>query len=197
MRGGLSRGIDEYQEMQRPHWGNKTAPPSPPQTMSQSALHHHHHHPHPLAHHHLMSHPEQSISQRRPPGSSMSIPNPAAFMSPVTSLPLAALLQDQPGPIKLEQASHSPSLHPPQSISHANRSPLHNYRPPLPPQAHIHQLQQHQHLHQAYGPRANSLEPGESSLLGAERSRMMDDKEIGGLQQLGIVRYAPVGKGYV
>ncbi|KAF8426272.1 Sds3-like-domain-containing protein [Tirmania nivea] len=190
---GASRGIDDHQEqVQRHPWGNRTAPPSPPPNVSQTH-HHHHHHNHQHSHHHHMSHQEPPVSQRRPPGGSTPIPNPAIHMSPVT---LPALFQDS-GSLKMEQAAHSsPSLHPP-SIAHASRSPLHQYRPPLPPQAHIHQLQhQHQHLHQGYG-RASSLEPGERELEG--RGRMMDEKDIGhgGLGQLGIVRYAPVGKGYV
>ncbi|KAF8467760.1 Sds3-like-domain-containing protein [Kalaharituber pfeilii] len=198
MRGGMSRGLDDYQDLPRSHWGNRTAPPSPPQTISQATHHHHHHHSHSHSHHHHMSHlaQDQSISQRRAAGTSTSIPNPATHMSPVMPLPLSALLHNSE-PIKLEQAGHHTlGLHPPQSMSHANRSPLHTYRPAPPPQAHIHGLQ-HPHLHQSYGPRGSSLEPGESSLIGPERSRMMDDKEIGGLQPLGIARYAPVGKGYV
>lgn len=189
---GASRGIDDYQEqVQRHPWGNRTAPPSPPPNILQTH-HHHHHHNHPHSHHHHMSHQEPPVSQRCPAGST-PIPNPATHMSPVT---LPVPFPDS-GPIKMEQAAHSPpSLHPP-SMTHASRSPLHQYRPPLPPQAHIHQLQhQHQHLHQGYG-RASSLEPGERELEG--RGRMMDEKDIGhgGLGQLGIVRYAPVGKGYV
>lgn len=188
---GASRGIDDYQEQAQRHpWGNRTAPPSPPPNISQTH-HHHHHYNHPHSHHH-MSHQEPPVPQRRPPAGT-PIPNPAAHMSPVT---LPTLFPDS-GPIKMEQVAHSsPSLHPP-SMAHASRSPLHQFRPPLPPQAHIHQLQhQHQHLHQGYG-RASSLEPGERELEG--RGRIMDEKDIGhgGLGQLGIVRYAPVGKGYV
>lgn len=190
----MSRGIDDYQEqVQRHPWGSRTGPPSPPPNISQTH-HHHHHHNHAHSHHHHMLHQEPPVLQRRPPTGSTSISNPTAHISPVTPLPLSALLQDS-GPIKMEQAAHSsPSLHPP-PMTHASRSPLHQYRPPLPPQAHIHQLQ-HQHLHQGYG-RASSLEPGERELEG--RGRMMDEKDIGhgGLGQLGIVRYAPVGKGYV
>ena len=193
---GASRGIDDYQEqVQRHPWGNRTAPPSPPPPNISQTHHHHHHHNHPHPHHHHMTHQDQPVSQRRPPVGSTPIPNPTTHMSPVT---LPAPPPDS-GLIKMEQAAYSsPSLHPP-SMAHASRSPLHQYRPPLPPQAHIHQLQhqhQHQHLHQGYG-RANSLEPGERELEG--RGRMMDEKDIGhgGLGQLGIVRYAPVGKGYV
>lgn len=192
---GTNRGIDDYPEqLQRSLWGSKAAPLSPP--LHTSTHHHHHHHPHMHTHHHHISHQDQPITRRAPVGSA-SIPTSTTHMSPVTPLPLSALLQDSQ-PIKLEQATHSSSgLHPPStSIVHASRSPLHQYRPPLPPQAHIHQLQ-HQHLHQGYGPRASSLDPGEREMEG--RGRVIDDKDIahGGLGQIGIVRYAPVGKGYV
>lgn len=190
---GTNRGIDDYPEQfQRPHWGSKAAPLSPPPYASTH--HHHHHHPHTHAHHHHIPHQEQPIARRVPVGFT-SIPASTTHMSQVTPLPLSALLQDSQ-PIKLEQATHSSGLHPPSTSNvHTSRSPLHQYRPPLPPQAHIHQLQ-HQ-LHQGYGPRANSLDPGEREMDG--RGRVIDDKDIGhgGLGQIGIVRYAPVGKGYV
>ena len=84
------------------------------------------------------------------------------------------------------------------------RSPLHQYRPPPPPQAHIHGMQLHQqHM---YGSGMEGEQQQQQGGFMTERAQqgarvLGDDGGVGGsvgsVGPLGIVRFAPVGKGYV